>query len=66
MPNTPDGNPFSAGFDPHTITVYTSPNTGRAVGLYSDWLPADTDVYRGGRYGGSARRDAGGESGRPD
>jgi hypothetical protein len=37
MPNTPDGRPFSAGFDPHTITAYTSPNTGKAIGLYSDW-----------------------------
>ena len=37
MPNTPDGNGFSAGFDPHTVTAYTSPNTGKAIGLYADW-----------------------------
>ena len=37
MPNTPDGAGFSAGFDPHTVTAYTSPNTGKAIGLYADW-----------------------------
>jgi hypothetical protein len=39
MPNTPDGIAFSAGFDPHTVTAYTSPNTGKAIALYSDWFP---------------------------
>jgi len=38
MPATPDGRAFSAGFDPHTITAYTSPNDGRAYGLISDWV----------------------------
>lgn len=37
LPNTPDGAAFSAGFDPHTITAYTSPNNGKAYGLMSDW-----------------------------
>ena len=37
LPNTPDGRAFSAGFDPHTITAYTSPNDGKAYGLMSDW-----------------------------
>ncbi|MHB1957838.1 MAG: PEP-CTERM sorting domain-containing protein [Acidobacteriaceae bacterium] len=37
MPNTPDGNAFAAGRDPHTITAYTSPNNGRAYGLMADW-----------------------------
>jgi hypothetical protein len=37
MPNTPDGNGFTAGLDPHTVTAYTSPNTGKAIGLYADW-----------------------------
>jgi hypothetical protein len=46
MPNTPDGNAFSAGFDPHTITAYSSPNTGKAIGLYSDWFPG-TPKYIG-------------------
>jgi hypothetical protein len=38
MPTTPDGRAFSAGYDPHTITAYTSPNDGRAYGLISDWV----------------------------
>ncbi len=37
LPVTPDGNGFSAGFDPHTITAYTSPNTGKAYGVIADW-----------------------------
>jgi hypothetical protein len=37
LPNTPDGAGFSAGFDPHTITAYTSPNTGKAMGVIADW-----------------------------
>jgi len=38
LPNTPDGETFSAGYDPHTITAYTSPNNGKAYGLISDWV----------------------------
>jgi hypothetical protein len=38
MPNTPDGNPFSAGFDPHTITAYTSPNTGKSYAVFVDYF----------------------------
>ena len=37
LPNTPDGLPFSAGFDPHTVTAYTSPNNGNAYGVIVDW-----------------------------
>ena len=37
LPNTPDGASFSAGFDPHTITAYTSPNDGRAYAVIADW-----------------------------
>jgi hypothetical protein len=37
MPNTPDGLAFTAGCDPHTLTAYTSPNTGKAIGLYAGW-----------------------------
>jgi hypothetical protein len=37
MPNTPDGRPFSAGFDPHTITAYTSPNTGLSYAVIVDY-----------------------------
>ena len=32
LPNTPLGT-FSAGYDPHTITAYTSPNNGKAYVL---------------------------------
>ena len=38
MPSTPDGDGFSAGYDPHTITAYTSPNDGKAYGLVADWV----------------------------
>lgn len=38
MPSsTPHGPAFSAGYDPHTVTAYTSPNNGRAYGLIADW-----------------------------
>jgi hypothetical protein len=37
MPPAPDSSAFSAGFDPHTITAYTSPNNGKPYGLMSDW-----------------------------
>ena len=36
MPNTPDGVAFNTGCDPHTTTAYTSPNNGKAIGLYVD------------------------------
>jgi hypothetical protein len=38
MPTTPDGNAFSAGYDPHTITAYTSPNTNKSYAVMVDWL----------------------------
>jgi hypothetical protein len=38
LPNTPDGNYFSMGYDPHTITAYTSPNDGRAYAVVADWV----------------------------
>lgn len=37
LPNTPDGAYFAAGYDPHTITAYTSPNDGRAYAVIADW-----------------------------
>ncbi len=46
MPNTPNGAGFSAGYDPHTVTAYTSPNTGKAIGLYADWATG-TPTYVG-------------------
>ena len=30
LPATPDGNPWQAGQDPHTLTTYTSPTNGRS------------------------------------
>jgi hypothetical protein len=36
MPPTPSG-PFAAGCDPHTMTAYTSPNTGKAIALYTSY-----------------------------
>jgi Bacterial Ig-like domain (group 3) len=52
LPNDPTGNPFSMGCDPHTVTAYISPATGKAVGLVSDYgavsCSADgTPVYLG-------------------
>jgi hypothetical protein len=37
MPNTPDGYPFSAGLDPHTVTAYTSPNTSKSYAVFADY-----------------------------
>lgn len=31
------GGGFSAGYDPHTITAYTSPNTGKAYGVFAGY-----------------------------
>lgn len=40
MPPDPSGNSFSAGFDPHTITAYTSPNNGKAYAVMADYAEA--------------------------
>jgi hypothetical protein len=37
MPNTPDGNAFEAGFDPHTVTAYTSPNSNKSYAVFVDY-----------------------------
>jgi PEP-CTERM motif len=37
LPNTPDGDIFSLGFDPHTISAYTSPNNSKAYGVVASW-----------------------------
>ncbi len=36
LPNTPDGQVWAMGRDPHTVTAYVSPSTGRALGLMSN------------------------------
>lgn len=43
MPNTPDGNYFSAGFDPHTVTAYTSPNNNKSYAVFVDYYPGYPD-----------------------
>ena len=44
LPNDPDGNTFSIGCDPHTVAAYVSPNSGKALGVVSDYgaLPCYT------------------------
>ncbi len=39
VPDEPDGSGFSMGFDPHTVTSYVSPNTGKAYGVLTDGGP---------------------------
>jgi len=46
MPNDPDGYPFSMGCDPHTVTAYVSPTTGKAMGLLAEYGPVT--CYQGG------------------
>jgi hypothetical protein len=36
LPNTPDGNVFEQGLDPHTVTAYLSPNSGDSFGLMAN------------------------------
>ncbi len=36
VPDEPNGNPYVQGGDPHTVTAYISPNTGKAYGIISD------------------------------
>jgi hypothetical protein len=44
LPNDPKGNPFSMGCDPHTVTAYISPSTGKALGLISDYGAVSCDA----------------------
>lgn len=39
VPDEPDGLTFNMGFDPHTVTAYVSPNTGKAYGVLTDGGP---------------------------
>jgi len=45
IPNTPDGQPWSLGHDPHTLTAYKSPNNGAPYAIF------ENDP---GTFGGSA------------
>jgi hypothetical protein len=46
MPNDPMGYTFSVGCDPHTVTAYLSPTTGKATGVLEDYGPIT--CYNGG------------------
>jgi hypothetical protein len=35
--STACGGVFSAGFDPHTVTAYTSPNTGDSMAVFAGY-----------------------------
>jgi RHS repeat-associated protein len=39
LPRTPDGQSWSQGFDPHTITAYVSPDTGRPMAIFANSSP---------------------------
>ncbi|HTX13684.1 MAG TPA: hypothetical protein VMD77_00205 [Candidatus Baltobacteraceae bacterium] len=43
MPNTPAGNAFSAGADPHAVSAYTSPNTNKSYAVFTDYYPSYSD-----------------------
>jgi hypothetical protein len=36
VPNDPSGTPWAMGLDPHTVTAYTSPNSGAALAVISN------------------------------
>ena len=36
MPNPREGTPWSMGLDPHTVTAYVSPGSGKALGLMTN------------------------------
>jgi hypothetical protein len=36
LPNLPDGSPFQQGLDPHTVTAYLSPNSGKSIALIAN------------------------------
>jgi hypothetical protein len=36
IPNTPDGLPWAMGRDPHTLTAYTSPTSGKQYAVFED------------------------------
>jgi hypothetical protein len=50
MPDTPDGNAFSDGLDPHTLTAYVSPNNGKPYGLVTTPDPEDSEDTSGPNY----------------
>jgi hypothetical protein len=47
MPDSPDGGGFSAGYDPHTVTAYTSPNTNKSYAVFADYEYSDSPAWLG-------------------
>jgi hypothetical protein len=45
LPTDPSGDTFSAGYDPHTVTAYTSPNTNKAYGVVADYAGSSSPTY---------------------
>jgi hypothetical protein len=45
VPDDPTGTQFLHGFDPHTVTAFTSPTTGRPFAVLSDWANGMTPTY---------------------
>jgi hypothetical protein len=43
LPASPDGCTYESGLDPHTTTAYTSPNNGKAYGVFADWAVGPSD-----------------------
>jgi hypothetical protein len=41
MPNCPNGGVFETGFDPHKVTAYTSPTTGKSYAVIADYQIVD-------------------------
>lgn len=48
LPNTPDGQPWNQGLDPHSITAYVSPNNGKAYAVLANTTPYFAETSIGG------------------
>jgi hypothetical protein len=45
VPNDPAGGAFDNGYDPHTVTAYTSPTTGKEYAVMADYGSNDAPTY---------------------
>jgi hypothetical protein len=45
VPTDPSGAAFNDGYDPHTVTAYTSPTTGKQYAVMADYNSAYTPTY---------------------
>ena len=43
-PSTQCGSTFNAGFDPHTVTAYTSPNNSKAYAVFAGYSSASAGI----------------------